>query len=86
MTRSSIEPSDMEAGTEAPILPDEFTEPEPELGAMLEETDAALAECLERLGGVRAAEMPVAIRSELAFLQDTLKAARVDLATHYTRR
>lgn len=56
------------------------------LKVLLEETDAAFAECLDRLRRVPISDVPVAVKSELAFLQDMLKAARVDLTAHYVRR
>lgn len=55
------------------------------LNALLEETDAALAECLERLHRVPVSEVPLEFRHELIFLQDLLRAARVDLTVHYDR-
>lgn len=54
-----------------------------ELQALLEETDAALADCLDRLDRVRVSQVPLEVRSELIFLQGMLKAARVDLTVHY---
>jgi hypothetical protein len=53
---------------------------------LLEETDAALADCLDRLDRVRVSQVPMEVRSELIFLQGMLKAARVDLTVHYQRR